>query len=285
MRYKLIDAEKEQIPISRSCHFLNVSVSGYYAWRSRGASKHQQQDMLLLAYIREFYALSHGTYGSPRMTIELQEAGFTVGRRRVARLMQENGLKARVTRRFKRTTDSHHTFAIAPNLLGQDFEATGPDQKWAGDISYIWTREGWLYLAVMLDLYSRRVIGWATSDRLKTDLAITALNRALALRGPVPGVIHHSDRGSQYCAHDYQKKLKVNGLIPSMSGKGNCYDNAVAESFFKTLKTELVWRTSFSSRLDAKIMIGKYIDGFYNSKRRHSFIGYKSPIAFENMAT
>jgi len=284
MRYKLIDAEKAHVPISRACRFLGVSVSGYYAWASRGASKHQQQDMVLLAYIREFYALSGGSYGSPRMAVELQEAGFAVGRRRVARLMRENGLKARFKRRFRRTTDSHHAFEIAPNLLDQDFSATGPDQKWAGDISYIWTKEGWLYLAVILDLYSRRVIGWATSDRLKAGLAITALDRALALRGPAQGAIHHSDRGSQYCAHEYQKKLIQNGLVPSMSGKGNCYDNAVVESFFKTLKSELVWRTCFASRLEAKIMIGKYIDGFYNSKRRHSFLGYKCPIAFEQIA-
>ena len=281
MRYRLIDAEKAAIPVTRSCRILGVSESGYYAWKARPASRRQRDDMILLAHIREAFALSNGTYGSPRMTIDLQEQGLCVGRRRVARLMRDNGLKARQKQRFKRTTDSHHGLTVAPNLLDQDFTAKAPDEKWAGDISYVWTTQGWLYLAVIIDLFSRRVIGWATSDRLKKELALQALQKAITMRQPGPGVIHHSDRGSQYCSYDYQKLLKSHGFIVSMSGKGNCYDNAVVETFFKTLKAELVWRTSFATRHEAHIMIGSYIDGFYNPKRRHSTLGYKSPIQFE----
>ena len=170
---------------------------------------------------------------------------------------------------------------VAPNLLKQDFTAAAPNEKWAGDISYIWTAEGWLYLAVILDLYSRRVIGWATSDRMKKALPLEALARAIALRQPAPGVVHHSDRGSQYCAYEYQKKLQENGFMVSMSAKGNCYDNAVVETFFKTIKNELIWRTSFATREQATRMIGHYIDGFYNHKRRHSALGYTSPVNFE----
>ena len=180
--------------------------------------------------------------GRPRMTEELKEVGVEVGHRRVGRLMRENGIVVERTSKFKATTDSDHTFNIAPNLLGRDFTADRPNQKWAGDISYIWTRESWLYLAVILDLHYRRVIGWAVRDRLKRDLAIRALKMAIALRSPPRGCIFYSDRGSQYCSHDYQRILRKHGLQSSMSGKGNCYDNAIVETFFKTIKAEMVWR-------------------------------------------
>ena len=168
-----------------------------------------------------------------------------VGRRRIARLMRDNGLRARQKRRFKRTTDSHHAWPVAPNLLDQDFTASGPDKKWGADISYVWTREGWLYLAIVIDLFARRIVGWATGDRLHRDLALAALRKALTMRRPAAGLIHHSDRGSQYCSIDYQAVLRKHGILISMSGKGNCYDNAMVETFFKTLKSELVWRTIF----------------------------------------
>src|SRR6185503_13897095 len=180
------------------------------AWRGRPACRRQRDDMVLLAHVRSAFALSNGTYGSPRMTRELQDAGLVIGRRRIARLMRDNGLRVRQKRRFKRTTDSHHAWPVAPNLLDQDFTATGSDQKWGADISYVWTREGWLYLAVVIDLFARRVVGWAA------------------------GLIHHSDRGSQYCSIDYQAELEKNAILVSMSGKGNCYDNAMVETFFKT---------------------------------------------------
>ncbi|CAN1555038.1 Tra5 Transposase and inactivated derivatives [Caulobacteraceae bacterium] len=212
--------------------------------------------MVLLAHVRSQFFTSHETYGSPRMTVELNEAGVAVGRHRVARLMRENGLKAFQKRRFKKTTDSAHGGPIAPNMLDQDFETTGPNQKWGVDISYVWTAEGWLYLAIVLDFYSRRIVGWAVSDRLKQDLALSALERAIAIRSPGEGVIHHSDRGSQYCSDAYQKLLKTHGFVISMSGKGNCYDNAMVETVFRTIKAELIWRTIYKTRSQAQTDIG-----------------------------
>lgn len=284
MIYRLIDAKKAQIPVERSCRLLGVSSSGYYAWRRRKPSLRQQGDMVLLAHVRHHFALSHETYGSPRMHAELKAARLRCGRHRIARLMRDNGLKALMKRRYKKTTDSAHGGPVAANLLDQDFGAESPNRKWGSDISYIWTAEGWLYLAVVIDLFSRRVVGWAVSDRMRKDLAITALQRAIVVRRPEPGLTHHSDRGSQYCSDEYQKILKRHGLVISMSGKGNCYDNAMVETFFKTLKSELIWRTVFLSRWQAERAIGTFIDGFYNPRRRHSALGYKSPVLFEAAA-
>ena len=284
MRFRFINRAKNSFPVQRMCCVLGVSESGYFAWRSRPPSRHDREDAVLLAHIRLAFSLSNGTYGSPRMVRELQDEGFAVGRHRVARLMRENGLQARMKRRFRRTTDSHHAWPIAPNLLEQNFHAKRPNQKWAADISYVWTREGWLYLAVVLDLFSRRVVGWSTSDRLHKELALTALRRAVAIRRPPPGLIHHADRGSQYCSVAYRSELHRYGIRTSMSGKGNCYDNAPVESFFKSLKSELVWRTVFQSRHQATDAIGRWIDGFYNPVRRHSTLDYISPIAFERAA-
>ncbi len=284
MKFRFIDVAKEEFPVTRLCQVLGVSQSGYFAWRSRPASCRQREDLVLLAHVRSAFIRSHETYGSPRMTCELQDKGLKVGRRRTARLMRENGLKARQKRRFKRTTDSHHGFPIAPNLLEQDFSAERPNEKWAADISYLWTNEGWLYLAVVLDLFARRVVGWAVSDSLHKELALEALRKALAIRRPGEGLIHHADRGSQYCSNEYQAALKKHGIQISMSGKGNCFDNAVVETFFKTLKSELVWRTVFETRAEAKQAIGHYIDGFYNPVRRHSTLDYVSPVQFERLA-
>ena len=198
MRFALIDRAKAEFPIPRLCRMLGVSQSGYFAWKGQPACRRQRDDMVLLAHVRSAFALSNGTYGSPRMTQELRDSGgLTVGRRRIARLMRNNGLRARQKRRFKRTTDSHHAWPVAPNLLDQDFTATGPDEKWGADISHVWTREGWLYLAVVIDLFARRVVGWATGDRLHRNLALAALHKALVMRRPAAGLIHHSDRGSQ----------------------------------------------------------------------------------------
>lgn len=286
MRFRLIDQAKKAFPVHRLCKVLGVSQSGYFAWRNRKPSRRQLDDMVLLAHIRAQFATSNETYGAPRMHVELREDGLDVGRHRVARLMRDNGLKALQKRRYKNTTDSNHGGPVAANLLDQDFACDGPDQKWGADISYIWTVEGWLYLAIVLDLYSRRIVGWAVSDRLKKGLAIMALTRAISTRRPPPGLIHHSDRGSQYCSHDYLRLLKAHGMLPSMSGKGNCYDNAMVETVFKTIKNELIWRASFQTRKAAELALGRYIDGFYNPSRRHSALGYKSPASFEaNMAT
>jgi putative transposase len=284
MRFRLIDAAKEEFPVQRLCEVLGVSQSGYFAWRGRPACRRQREDMVLLAHLRSAFALSNGTYGSPRMTRELQDDGLKVGRRRTARLMRENGLRARQERRFKCTTDSHHAWPVAPNIIDQDFAAERPNEKWGADISYVWTREGWLYLAVVIDLFARRVVGWAVGDRLHRDLALAALRRALLTRRPLAGLIHHSDRGSQYCSIDYQAELQRHGILTSMSGKGNCYDNAMVETFFKTLKSELVWRTVFQTRSEAEQAIARYIDGFYNHIRRHSALDFVSPVQFEKLA-
>lgn len=284
MRFAFIDAWKEEWPVEFLCRVMQVTSRGFRAWRSRPMSRRQRDDMVILAHIREQHRLSLQSYGRPRMTEELQELGLQVGHRRVGRLMRENGIKIIRTQKYRATTDSNHAFNIAPNLLDQDFFADAPNQKWAGDISYIWTSEGWVYLAVILDLYSRRIIGWAVSNRMKRDLAIRALDMAVALRQPPEGCIHHTDRGSQYCSNEYQKRLSKHGLKVSMSGKGNCYDNSMVETFFKSLKAELIWRNRWENRRQAEGAIFQYINGFYNPRRRHSSLGGKSPLAFERKA-
>ena len=281
MRFKFIEEHRFIFSIGRMCHVMDVSRRGLRAFRNRPASHRQRSDLVTLAHIKEQSRLSLGSYGRPRMTEELKEIGLKVGHRRVGRLMRQNGISVVRTRKHKVTTDSNHKFNIAPNLLDWNFAADGPNQKWAGDITYIWTREGWLYLAVILDLYSRRVIGWAVSNRMKRDLAIRALKMAIAFRSPPKGCIHHTDRGSQYCSHDYQKILRQHRFRASMSGKGNCYDNAAVETFFKTIKAELIWRDTWETRRSAEIAIFEYINGFYNPRRRHSTLGWKSPVAFE----
>ena len=284
MRFAFIAKNEGLLPIKRLCQIMDVSPRGYRAWRTRPMSKTQRADMVVLAHIREQFALSLGSYGRPRMAEELRELGLAVGERKVVRLMRENAIAVKRNKKFKATTDSSHSFNIAPNLLDRDFFAEQPNQKWAGDISYVWTREGWLYLAVIIDLHSRRVIGWAVSSRMKRDLAIRALKMAIALRNPPKGCIHHTDRGSQYCSHDYQKLLRHHGFKVSMSGKGNCYDNAVVETFFKTIKAELMWQQSWETPRAAEMAIFEYINGFYNPRRRHSALGWKSPLAFEAKA-
>jgi len=283
--FSFISARKAEHGISRMCTVLGVSESGYWAYRSRPQSLRQRQDVALGVHIRAAFACSRQSYGSPRMVRELQAQGLKVGRRRVARLMRENHLNARPKPRFVRTTDSSHGLDVATNVLAQDFTADAPNQKWGVDITYIWTRQGWLYLAVVIDLFSRRVVGWQTSDRMLSDLPAKALERALAIRQPRPGLIHHSDRGSQYCSADYQDLLRQNGIVISMSAKGNCYDNAMVETFFKTLKSELVWKTTFRTRDQAASDIAQYISGFYNRIRRHSALGYLSPAQFEKAKT
>ena len=249
---------------------LGVSARGYQSWRMRPVSRRERGNVKVLAHISEHYSLSLGSYGRPRMTMELKEAGLDVGERRVGRLTKINGIRPVRTRKSKVTTNSNHSLGIAPNILDGDFATDTPNRKWAGDFTYIWTSEGWLYLAVILDLHSRRVVGWAVSDRMKKDLAIRALEMAVNLRQPADGCIFHSDRGSQYCAYDYQKKLRAYGLRTSMSGKGNCYDNASVETFFKSLNAEMFWRQKWQTRRQAEAAIFQYINGFYNTRRRHS---------------
>ncbi len=284
MKFQYIAEYCGTLTRSHLCRLMGVSERGLHAWKHRPPSHRKRRDRVLLAHIRDQHRLSLGSYGRPRMTEELNELGIQVGQRRVGRLMRQNGIQVIRSKKFKRTTDSDHAFNIAPNLLQQDFTASGPNQKWAGDITYVRTREGWVYLAVIIDLFSRRVVGWAISNRMKQDLALRALDMAIAIRRPPPGCVHHTDRGSQYCAHDYQKLLRKHGFKVSMSGKGNCYDNSAVESFFKSLKAELVWRRNWQTRREVEVALFEYINGFYNPRRKHSALGWKSPLAFEQRA-
>ena len=287
MKFAFIEAEKAHYPISLLCSVLGVSRSGFYAWRKRPKSSRASKDVVLADAITKVYTLSCGTYGSPRVHAELREQGELVGRKRVARLMRDRGLIARRKRRFRpTTTDSNHRQPVAENLLNRSFERTSPNQAWVGDITYIPTGEGWLYLAVLIDLFSRRVVGWAMSDRIDRQLTLNALEMAIVNRGrAVKDVLHHSDRGSQYASADYRQALADAGLVASMSRKGNCWDNAVAESFFSTLKWELIHRRPFETRSDARRAIFEYIEVFYNRRRRHSALGYLSPMQVELNAT
>ena len=262
------------------CRALGVSASGFYAWHGRGLSRRQQQDLPLRHAIRVVHAESRGRYGSPRVHEAIRQRGYRVGRHRVMRLMRVEGLRARRRRSFRVTTDSQHRQPVAPDLLGRRFQPAAPNRVWAADLTYLTTRDGWLYLAVILDLFSRRVVGWATSARLHTDLALGALSMAVGRRHPPRGVIHHSDRGLQYASAIYQHTLRRSGFRVSMSRRGNCWDNAVAESFFSTLKQELELAPSLS-RAEATTAIATYIETFYNPVRLHSTLHYQSPNAFE----
>jgi transposase InsO family protein len=235
----------------------------------------------LVIEIELSHKASDRTYGSPRVHEDLQEQGIRCGRKRVARLMRENGIRAKQARRFKATTDSDHNDPVAPNLLDREFHVDVPDRVWVADLTYIWTREGWLYLAVILDLFSRRVVGWSMSRRITSQLTLEALSVALWSRKPSPGLLHHSDRGSQYTCGDYRDVLDEHGVLCSMSRKGDCWDNAVAESFFKTLKVERVNDRNYWTREEAQTDIIDYIERFYNRKRRHSYLGYVSPVKYE----
>jgi putative transposase len=265
------------------CRALKVSASGYYAWRQRPDSLRRCENRRLLAEIRTIHAKSTGTYGSLRVQAELLDNGHSCGRHRIARLMRTDGLHGIPQRRFRRTTTSGHQLPVAPNRLKQDFTATAPNQRWVADITYVRTGEGWLYLAVILDLYSRKVVGWSTSARLQRDLVLEALKMAIGRRLPSSSLIHHSDRGSQYASLDFQKALSARGILCSMSGRGNCYDNAVAESFFATLKRERVHRRVYRTRSEARMDLFQYLEVFYNRQRRHGAAGQRSPDSFERL--
>ncbi len=281
MKFAFISQEKVAFPIAVLCRVLAVSRSGFHSSEARPEADHSKRDRELAGKVAAAYAGSKKRYGSPRVHAELKAAGEQVARKRVARLMRENNLAARTRRRFRKTTDSKHAFPIAPNVLERDFTAVAPNQAWVTDITFLWTKQGWLYLAAILDLFSRRVVGWATSENVDRHLALAALDKALMCRRPTGGLVHHSDRGSTYAADDYQKALRARGIECSMSRKGDCWDNAVAESFFATLKREMENADEFESRASAALAVGEYIDGFYNIQRRHSVIGYNSPIEFE----
>ncbi len=284
MRYEFIKMHKKAYPVTFMCNILNVSSSGYYNWQSRTPSRSKFIRDELDCKIITIYRQHKSRYGSPRIHKELVGSGDLVSRKRVARRMVKLGLKAVHARKFKVTTDSNHDSPVADNLLNQDFYAAVPNQKWVTDITYIHTAEGWLYLATVMDLYSRAVIGWSMGKRINKELVCNALTMALFRRKFPKGVIVHSDRGSQYCSKKYQKLMKNNGLICSMSGKGCCYDNAAMESFFHSLKVELVHRVTYKTRQEAKNDIFQYIETYYNLIRRHSANEFQAPFVFENIA-
>ena len=265
------------------CKALNVSPSGYYVWRTRPISAREMANRELVKRIEAVYNDSYETYGSPRIYLELKDQGVACSEKRVARLMRLRGLRAKQVRRYKSTTRRNKKDPVAPNLLKRDFSTVRPDQKWLTDITYIPTREGWLYLAAVLDLYGRRIVGWAMSDRMTADLTISALKMAIRQRQPGAGLIHHSDQGSQYTDGTYQLLLKDHGIRASMNGVGTWYDNAPMESFFGTLKSELVHHRVYDTRDDARPDLFFYIEGFYNRRRRHSSLDYLSPLAYEQL--
>lgn len=276
---------KAEHPTAELCATFDVSRSGYYDWRKRQLEpgRRARQEEVLRARISAVHQGSWKTYGSPRIQKELRAAGFRHGRNRIGRVMRELGLKGRQKGRFRVvTTESNHDLPIAPNHLAQTAPPTGPNQKWVGDITYIETNEGWLYLAAVMDLYSRRIVGWAMSDRIDTALVLLAWNMACTHRQPPRQLLFHSDRGVQYASAEFRQHLRDAGAIPSMSRKANCYDNAAMESFWSTLKLELVYRHQFATRAQARTEIFHYIETFYNPKRMHSSLGYCSPVDFEN---
>jgi len=265
------------------CQVLGVSASAYYEWQREQESPHARKDAELRGLVRSVFADFRGRYGAPRIQRELAKRGFRVSRKRVARLMRESGIRAKSARKYKATTDSNHRLPVAPNLLERRFIVDGPNKAWVSDITYLWTRQGWMYLAVIIDLFSRKVVGWSLGERMQASLVCEALDAAVRLRRPGPGLIFHSDRGSQYASAAFRRRLWRYRMKQSMSRKGNCWDNSVAESFFATLKKELIHRYRWLERRDAARAIAEYIEVFYNNHRIQSSLGYVSPAEFESL--
>jgi len=281
VKYAWIDVERNHFELAELCAVLDVSVSGYRAWKRGGKPDRKRlTDSQMLTLIRAIHAELKGAYGSPRMVRELRARGFSASKERVERLMRENDIRARHKRRFKATTDSKHALPVAGNLLDRNFMPGAPNQVWTADMTYIWTDEGWLYLAIVLDLFNREIVGWSLKSRMTADIVTDALTMAWFRRKPAPGVLHHSDRGSQYACRAFQQKLVDYGMACSMSRKGNCWDNAPSESWFNSLKNERVHGRRYVTRAEATADIFEYIEVFYNRKRRHSTLGYRSPTQF-----
>ena len=281
MKYRFIESNKNIFAVGTMCRVLQVSVSGYYGWTQRHESTRSKQNRELMDVIKQIHDASHKIYGSPCIAACLQEKGYQCSRRRTARLMRVLGIQSRIARKYKVTTDSQHTYPIEPNLLDQKFSASLRNKVWTSDITYIQTGSGWLSLTVMLDLFNREIVGHSFSSRLTAETTVTpALEMAFLNRRPATGLIVHSDRGSQYASETFRKKLDNYRMIQSMSGKRNCYDNAVTETFFKTLKTEWVYGTRYRNHKEARHSLFEYIEVFYNRQRKHSTLGYKSPIEF-----
>jgi len=283
MKYQFMRDNSMIFSIKKMAKYFEVSTSSYYAWLRSGPSNHELRDRELLKEIERIFKKKRGQYGSPRIYDAMKKAGYTCSKERIARLMRENGLVARPKKKFKVTTDSKHNYPISPNLLNQDFHVESANQCWVSDITYIPTWEGWIYLCIILDLYSRKVVGWSMASHLRAELAVDALNMAVAHRDPAPGVVFHSDRGIQYAAQLFREKLQSYEMVQSMSRKGNCWDNACAESFFSTLKMEEVFHKSYKTKEEARISIFEYIAVFYNNQRSHSLLDYYSPAEYEEM--
>ncbi|MDE1863735.1 MAG: IS3 family transposase [Thaumarchaeota archaeon] len=281
MRYEFVDRHHDRWKISRMCGLLNLSRSGFYAWRRSPLSLRETGNEELIVQIREIYEEGKGEYGSPTICQTLREKGFMVNHKRIARLMRGIGIRAKVRRRFKHTTVRCKDHDASPNLLNQNFHIDKPNRVWISDITYIDTAEGWLYLTTIEDMCTRRIVGHAITDNLRATAVMDALRMALSRRVIIPGLIFHSDRGKQYIDHDFREILKKNGIIQSMSSTGNCYDNAMAESFFATLKKGHLFRERFQTKEEARRKLFEYLELFYNRVRRHSALGYKSPVAFE----
>jgi len=281
VRFAFIEEHRPMWLLGRMCQMLRVSKAGYFAWRRRPESRHGGEDRSLTTRIQVIHGESRQTYGSPRVHRELRTQGTEISRKRVERLMREAGIRVRPQARFVVTTDSDHDLPVAPNLLQQDFSAAAPDQRWVTDITYVPTGEGWLYVAAIVDLFSRRVVGWAMCDCMDRGLVLAALDMAVGQRHPGHGLIHHSDRGSQYASEDYRNALAAHGMVASMSRRACCYDNAAMESFWHTLKVELIHRHRYQTRDEAIQAIFEFIEVFYNRLRQHSSIGYVSPVEFE----
>ena len=282
MRYEFIELHRSAFRVTKMCQVLEVLRSAYYAWRKRPKSIRERENDQLLEKIKQIHSASRHLYGSPRITGELHDQGVVCGHNRVARLMRLNQIMAKTKRRFKVTTHSGHKLPVAPNILDRRFQAESPDRIWLSDITYIRTQQGWLYLAAILDVYSRQIVGWSMNAYLGQELVLGALRQALGRRQLSQGLIFHSDRGVQYASESVRALLTEREFIQSMSGKGNCYDNAMMESFFATLKKELVYFETYRTRAEAKQSIFEYIEVFYNRLRKHSALGYLSPVQFEN---
>jgi len=281
VKYAWLDGHRKAYPLTALCTTLGVSISGYRAWKDGGRPQRKRlTDPQLLALIRAIHAELKGAYGSPRMVRELRGRGFPASKDRVERLMRENGIRARHKRRYKATTDSKHSLPVAPNVLEREFAPPAPNRVWAADLTYVWTDQGWLYLAVVLDLFNREVVGWSIKPRMTADIVVDALAMAWFRRRPAPGLIHHSDRGSQYASAVFRDKLAEFGMIGSMSRKGNCWDNAPTESFFNSLKNERVHGARYPTHDAARVDLFDYIEVFYTRSRRHSTLGYQSPIQY-----
>lgn len=270
-----------EFPVALMCRIFGVSSSGYYAWRKRDHSAQDALELKLLRAIEDVHRSSRKNYGSPRIYRQLKGMGHEVGKTKIERVMKKHGIRAKTKRKFRVTTDSKHKLPVAPNLLARNFSPAKPNQTWAGDITYVWTREGWLFLAVIVDLFSRQIVGWSLDKTMPRELVLSALRQAYFRRKPGTGLVFHSDRGSQYCSKEFRQQLRVYRMVQSQSRKANCWDNACVESFFHTLKTELIYHEDFKTRDEAQRVIFEWVEAFYNRQRLHSTLGYLSPVDFE----